>query len=76
MIDDKNLSWPFYPPNEVTEREGGAAESTFTAFVGLSNLEPALSPSVTLVALFALPLCPLLLLLLAASFASAAGRPA
>ena len=43
LIDDKNLSWPFYPENEVMERR--ERERALCAFVRLSDLEPAASPS-------------------------------
>ena len=39
LIDDKNLSWPFYPENEVMERR--ERERALCAFVRLSDLEPA-----------------------------------
>ena len=42
LIDDKNLSWPFYPENEVMERR--EAERALCAFVRLSDLEPAAAP--------------------------------
>ena len=53
MIDDKNLSRPFYPENEVMERR--EAERALCAFVRLSDLEPTpLHASMGLLPLFPL----------------------